>query len=527
MKIVLAYISGAPDRKDPYISLLPTGLCSLHACLRAAGFDAVLANFSGWSNADFKRQLSNLKPDIVGISQWTHNRHAASALAELARMENPDCTVIMGGAHATFCYARILQPGSPVDCVVLGEGEETLLEIARHCNEGTSWRDVNGIAYPSNGEIVITRARVPLNNLDNLPMAAGFLEQSVGVDIELQSEFILTTRGCPSACHFCSSPKFWQRKVRFRSPDRIVEEMMFIRDKYGLIYFSLRDDTFTADRSRTIEFCKLLIEQRIHVMWNCQSRVNALDEDLLIWMKRAGCECIQLGVESGSPRILSQLGKTITPTQVEQAAGMIRKIGINLSIYLITDIPGETEDDTRHTIELIKRIRPDDGYVSPLAYFPGTRMFEEAVVAGHIDRNVFEVDNRVAVYAVGEPGRNSRRILQCLGRVAPHGALRFKLQKELLGYCSVTNVLAGEFYRQRGDHSVAEREFREITEREPDNPWGWYLLGDLYAEMGEKKMAMECYHAVCRIVPEHGPSRQALKAKKKRDHDGPASKCYQ
>jgi len=522
MKILLAYISGVPDRQDPYISLLPTGLCSLHACLREAGFDVVLANFSGWSNADIKRQLSILRPDVAGISQWTHNRRAALDLASLVRRGNPGCMVVMGGAHATFEYARLLRDGSPVDCVVLGEGEQTLLEIVRHRDEGTSWRDVRGIAYLSDSEIVRTPARAPLKNLDDLPMTAGFLEQSIGVDIPLQSEFILTARGCPSACHFCSSPEFWQRKVRFRSPARIVEEMAFIRDRYGMIYFSLRDDTFTADRARTIEFCRLLIERCTGILWNCQSRVNALDEELLVWMKRAGCECIQLGVESGSPRILSLLGKTITPAQVERAAGMIRQVGINLSIYLISDIPGETEDDTRATIELIKRIRPDDGYVSPLAYFPGTRMFEEAVVAGRVDRNIFELDDQAAVYAVGTPGRNSRRILQCLGRVAPHDALRFKRQKELLGYCHVTNILAGEFYRQRGDYSPAEREFREIAEREPENPWGWYLLGELYAEMGEKRMARDCYQAVCRIVPEHGPSRQALQAKKKRGQDGPA-----
>jgi radical SAM superfamily enzyme YgiQ (UPF0313 family) len=239
-------------------------------------------------------------------------------------------------------------------------------------------------------------------------------------------------------------------------------------------------------------------------------------------MKRAGCECVQLGVESGSPRVLARLGKTITPAQVEHAAGLIRQVGINLSVYLITDIPGETEDDLRETIELIKRIRPDDGYVSPLAYFPGTRMFEEAVATGQVDRDIFEQNDQAAVYAVRKPSGNSRRILQALARSAPHDAQRFKRQKELLGYCHVTNIIAGEFYRQRGGHALAEREFREISEREPGNPWGWYLLGDLYIEMGDKKRALECYQAVCRIVPKHGPSRQALQAKKKRDHKGPA-----
>lgn len=523
MKILLTYISGMPDRHDPYMSLLPTGICSLHAFLREAGFDAVLANFSGWTTADISRQLSDLKPDIVGISQWTHNRHASMELAGLVRKLVPGSTIIMGGAHATFSFKGILHKDSPVDCVVLGEGEETLLEIVRHCQVGAELHNVCGLACLRDGKVFVTSPRSPLANLDLLPLAASYLDHSIGVDIELQSEFIITSRGCPSACHFCSSPKFWQRKVRFRSPENIVDEITYIRDRYGLIYFSLRDDTFTVDRARTIEFCRLLIDRRLHVMWNCQSRVTSLDEELLVWMKRAGCECIQLGVESGSPRILAQLGKSITPLQVEQAAGLIRKVGINLSIYLITDVPGETEDDVRQTIDLVRRIRPDDGYVSPLAYFPGTQLFEDAVASGIVEKSVFETSHDAAIFAADRRSRDSRRLLKCLGDVAPEDARRFQKQKQLLGYCYATNVLAGEFYRQNGDFGAAEREFREIVERQSDNPWGWYLLGELYAEIGRTTQSAECYRAVCGIVFKHGPSRQALRAKKKRNHhDGPA-----
>lgn len=522
MKILLAYISGMPDRHDPYISLLPTGVCSLQAYLRAAGFNAVLANFSGWSAADISRQLLEMAPDIVGISQWTHNRHASMDLALLVRKEVPGSTIIMGGAHATFSCADILHTGSPVDCVVRGEGEETLLEIVRRRQDGAEWHDVRGIACLRNGVLVATPPRSPVDDLDRLPGATSFLEHSIGVDIPLQSEFIITARGCPSACYFCSSPKFWGRRVRFRSPENIVDEIMYIKARYGLIYFSLRDDTFTVDRARTIEFCRLLIERRVYALWNCQSRVTTLDEELLVWMKRAGCECIQLGVESGSKRILAQLGKSITPAQVERAAGLIRKVGINLSIYLITDVPGEAEDDLRQTMDLIKRIRPDDGYVSPLAFFPGTRMFEAAVASGDVDLSVFETSHGAAVFALDKHGKNSSRLLKCLGSSAPHDARRFHGQKQLLGYCFATNVLAGEYFRQCGDRGAAEREFRELVEREPDNPWGWYLLGELYAELGRTSQSMECYRMVCEIVPEHGPSRQALKAKKKRGRNDPA-----
>jgi radical SAM superfamily enzyme YgiQ (UPF0313 family) len=444
-------------------------------------------------------------------------------LATLVRKVVPAGTIIMGGAHATFSFSDILRTETPVDCVVLGEGEETLLEIASRCKKNLEWHDVRGIAYLYAGKVVRTSPRLPLDNLDRIPFGTSFLEHSIGVDVPLQAEFIVTTRGCPSACHFCSSPTFWGRKVRFRSPHNIVSEMAYIRSRYGLIYFSLRDDTFTVDRVRTIEFCRLLIDSRLQVLWNCQSRVTALDEELLVWMKRAGCECIQLGVESGSERILSQLGKSISPAQVEAAAGLIRKVGINLSIYLISDVPGETESDIRQTIDLIRRIRPDDGYVSPLAYFPGTRLFETALARGDVAETVFVDKRDEAVFAVKKRGNAARRLLKYLANGAEQSGLRFQEQKQLLGYCFTTNVLAGEQYRQKGDHRAAEKEFREIIEQQPDNPWGWFLLGELYREIGREAKAAECYREVCRIVPEHGPSRQALMPKKKRGHTGPAS----
>lgn len=514
MKIILAYISGAPNRDDPYVSLLPTGLCSLNACLREAGFDAQLANFSGWSDGAIRQQLTALKPDVLGISQWTHNRHVSFDLASLARREIPGCTIVMGGGHATFCYKELLRQDSPVDIVIMGEGEAALLEIVDCCGKGKEFSGIPGIAFRCNGSVVVNAASAPLTDLDRLPFASRFLEDAIGVDRELQSEFIITARGCPSACHFCSSPEFWGRRVRFRSPGHIVDEILWIRDTRGLMYFSLRDDTFTADRTRAIAFCRLLIERQAHILWNCQSRVTALDEELLTWMKRAGCECVQLGVESGSKPILDMLGKAITPRQVEQAAAQVRKIGINLSVYLISDVPGETKDDIRQTIDLVRRIRPDDGYVSPLAYYPGTRLFADAIAAGQVDRAIFEKCRDSAVYVAGKPGPNFNRLLKALAGHGPKDASRFQQQKQLLGYCCTTNVLAGEWYRQHGDVVAAEREFREITEQEPVNPWGWYLLAELYAEMREKRMAAACYRSVLDVLPKHGPSLAALGTKK-------------
>ncbi|WP_173198807.1 B12-binding domain-containing radical SAM protein [Geobacter sp. SVR] len=515
MKILFTYISGNSDRNDQFISLLPTGLCYLHSTLREAGYQSLLANFSGWSEAAVAEQLTALQPDIVGISQWTHNRHASLDLARLVRQLCPDCTIVLGGAHATFRHDRILEGETPVDIVVLGEGEATLLDLAGRMAAGKGWEDLAGIAFRKGGRLAVNPPQPVAADLDHIPFAALHLEDSVGVDQELQAEFIVTARGCPSACRFCSSPGFWGRRVAFRSPESVVDEIMYLRDKYGLIYFSLRDDTFTADRRRAIAICQLLIERKAYVVWNCQSRVNSLDEELVGWMKRAGCECIQLGIESGSPLMLELLGKSITTAQVERAAAAIKAAGINLSVYLIGDIPEEAEEDLTATIALMRRIRPDDGYVSPLAYYPGTRLFDDAVAARRVPDDIFENSPEPAIYAAAKTGLSSRRLLKAIAG-AGHGGSpgRFARQKRLLGYCHATNVLAGEWYRQSGDAAAAEREFREICDREPDNPWGWYLLGELYAERGKGNPSRECFQRVLALVPKHAPSRAAVDGKR-------------
>jgi radical SAM superfamily enzyme YgiQ (UPF0313 family) len=508
MKILLAYQSGQAHRHDPYISSVPTGLCYLHACLREAGFDSLLANFSAWPLSRISTELLTFRPDVIGISQWTHNRHVSLELAGICRTILPDCTIVMGGGHATFCHEDLLGDGSPVNIVVRGEAEATLLELITKFASRAEWQGIDGLAFRSNGAVIVTPRRTSIENLDRLPLPSRYLDWSVGLDIELQAEFIVTTRGCPSTCFFCSSPDFWGKKVRFRSPDAIVEEILYIRKKYGLIYFSIRDDTFTADRKRVLNFCALLQHLEVNIVWNCQSRVTAIDEMLVKTMKRSGCECIQLGIESGSPRILKQLGKNISPAQIESACTLIRKVGINLSIYLISDVPGETEEDIRLTLDLVRRILPDDGYVSPLAYFPGTRLYKEALISGNTTPNIFS-ESQDALYVATPLRKTSTRLLKSITKNRQTDPERFKQQKKYLGYCYTTNIIAAEFYRQQREYGKAENELREITVLQPGNPWGWLLLGDLYTERGEITKGREFYARVLSIVPEHGASKAA------------------
>jgi anaerobic magnesium-protoporphyrin IX monomethyl ester cyclase len=503
---------------DPFLSLLPVGVGSLVAVLRKRGVEARAANLNGMSPAALSKLLLAERPDLLGISVMTHNRHDSVGLAELAKMLNPACFVVFGGPHATHRCREILASYPCVDAVVLGEGEETLAELAGMVQRGetSELQEVRGIAFRHAGSITITPPRPPLADLDLLPATYEGFRGGINIDLRRQTEFLITSRGCPAACTFCSSPLFWGRSLRFRTPLSMVDEIRAIRDRYGLIYFSIRDDTFTADRTRVIKFCRLLLEERLFILWNCQSRVSAVDEEMLLWMRRAGCDCIQYGVESGSPALLEILGKRIIPQQIIAAAQMTRRVGIRLSIYLMTGLPGEGEGELKETLSLLQRVTADDGQVSPLAYYPGTRLFGQAVERGELSADLFERSREEALYARNDPfvAAATSRLLRKIETVAQAKlsarAAVMAAARQLTGFCHAGTIAVGELLAEEGDFSGAQAQYQEITCREPDNPWGWLLLGELCRETGRRGEATEAFRRLAALIPAHLPAWEAL-----------------
>lgn len=513
MTILLAYSSGTtlPDASTTFTDLLPIGLCSLHAVLRSAGIQAHLANLSGMDEAQIVKTYQQLSPDIFGFSQWTHNRHITLKLARLAKQIYPHSLVIAGGGHATHQAESLLSAHPELDLIVAGEGEATLLDLLEARQSGRPFNDIPGLVLRQGQAIIRTPSRSRIRDLDSLPYPSRYLHEAIGVDLDLQPQFISTSRGCPSACSFCASPSFWGRSVRTRSPASVVDEFLFLRNQFGMLYLSLRDDTFTADRRRTIELCRLLLERKAGMFWNCQTRVETVDEELLSWMKRAGCECVQLGVESGSSRILQQLGKRITPDQVRAACDAVHRVGLQLSVYLIAGVPGETDQDRQATQQLLQQIRPHDLQVAPLAYYPGTSLFSDALRHHKVATDLFEHDQQEALLVLQDGNQRAARLLRSGEALAPKVTIRaIKEQKARLGYCAVTCLQAGDYHLQQGDWQRAEQEYREITEQEPEHPWGWLLLAELYDQLGQRQSARSCYRKVLQLVPSHRQSLRAL-----------------
>lgn len=517
MKIWLAYKSHREGERDPFTSLLPVGLLTINAVLRKAGFDSRVANLSGMQRAAIMARLISDSPSVAGLSQFTHNRGETLELARMIKETLPHCFVILGGPHATFRWREMLESSPYVDAVAVGEGEQTMLDLVTSLAEGKNpLFPIPGLAVRKDDGSAVLACNRPLHeNLDDIPLAGLYLEHSIGVDPRQQLEFIITSRGCPAACSFCSSPGFWGRRLRFRSPGSMIDEIRYLRDRFGLIYFSIRDDTFTADRKRVIDFCRSLIAERILILWNCQSRVTALDGEMLGWMKRAGCECIQLGIESGSIRLLRSLGKRITPAESHAAAQLVRDAGIRLSVYLIAGTLLEDQDDIAETCRLIRAMRPSDGQVSPLVYYPGTPLYEQGVNNGGIPSDLFErsASPSCLVRADREVAVSTKKLLAALDTAADESAFSaadYTRLKKSLGYCHSTNLMAGDYFAGCGDASSAEKEYREIITIEPDNPWGWLALGEFYGEEGRIPEAIEAFLRLCELVPAHEPAFSAL-----------------
>ena len=524
MKILLGYTCHELGKMEFYSRFTPLGLGSINALLRREGHDSRILNCSAWSWARTARFLKQERPDVFGVSVFTFNRHEAMRLASLARQANPSCLIAAGGPHATHLPHPLLSRYPQIDVVVRGEGEETMLDLVRALGRGDrSLAGIPGISFRKSrsgdalvstdpitacdrGSVFVDAPDRPvIMDLDRLPHPSAD-PAAIGVDPVTQFEFVITSRGCPASCTFCSSPDFWGRSLRFRSAVNMIEEVRLLRERHGVVYLSVRDDTFTVNKKRVIDFCRMLIDQKIDLLWDCQSRVNAVDEDRLAWMRRAGCTHIQYGVESGSPRMLRRLNKGITIEQIRAAAAATRRVGLGLSIYLITGIDSETDEDLAATLGLIEAIRPHDGLVSPMTVYPGTALYEEAKSRFGLGDDYWVRDRREAYYVRDDPWtRRSIRTLSAalrrIGRLSAYGPEDFEQQRALVGDCYALHLSLGEYWQRRGLLPRAREEYLAILRGNPRSLWARLRLGGLATRRRRFAEAADHYRAAVEVVP--------------------------
>jgi anaerobic magnesium-protoporphyrin IX monomethyl ester cyclase len=371
LKILLIYPNCIENRLQAEdVRVVPIGLHYIGALLKENQYDVEILNWHDINKTPHKIEetLREKKPDLIGFSIVHANRWGGVDIARIAKRILPEVKIVFGGIGTTFLWEHLLTHFKEIDFAVLGEGEYTFLNLTRCIEKGDDEgiKKIKGIAFRSNGKVVSTGNAEVIQDIDRLPMPSKFFE----------FQHLSSSRGCPSNCTFCGSPRFWGRKVRFHSPEYFVEQLKWLYRK-GITFFYVSDDTFTMRRDRVIQICKMIIEKDLKITWYAISRVNFVDEEMLYWMRKAGCIQISYGVESGSEKVRTILNKDIKTDDIKRAFALTTKYGILARAYFIYGTPGESLETIQETIDLIHEIKPLSTIFYILDVFPGTALYED------------------------------------------------------------------------------------------------------------------------------------------------------
>ncbi len=380
---------GPPDNIDPAaategdFTLAPYGMMSLAAQGIRSGFCVQTVNVSGFPWPDIVNLIRRLDADIFGLSCMTENRRGVAMLAELIRNLHPGAHIVAGGPHVTALPIETLRHVPAIDTVVIGEGEETFQDIVRCLGENKPVQEIPGTAWRADCGYQMAPPRAQIENLDTLAPPIDYFDLHT----------ILTSRGCPMHCTFCGSRLMWGKKVRFHSAAYVLDMLETAVNRRGLRILSIKDDTFTADRTRVLAICEGIRERRLEFIWSCDTRADFLDEELLCQMRRSGCIRISLGVESASTVILKNINKRLSLDRLFEVTQAAKKYGIQTRYYMMAGNRGETRETFCQSLDFINKAKPNQFVFSQLHLYPGTEEFDIFMRHGLVSPEIFFTRN--------------------------------------------------------------------------------------------------------------------------------------
>jgi radical SAM superfamily enzyme YgiQ (UPF0313 family) len=365
---------------------IPLGIAYLGAVAERAGHQVTVIDCQAerLSYDGFRSRIAQVPSDVVGVTSTTLLYNSAKEILTIARQVHPNAVTMIGGSHVTFWDENALNECPAIDIIVRKEGEATFIELLQCIEAKKGFGDVLGITFRGQGGKIIRNLDRPfIMDLDSLPSPAYHLLPIDAFHRMGKTIFpLVTSRGCVQWCDFCSTVRMFGRGYRVRSPKNVVDEMEMLYNKYGETQFTFYDDAFTINRQHTLELCADIRARKLKVEWDCETRVDAVDKELLEKMHDAGCITVWFGVESGSEKILGEMHKKISLTQVREAFKMAQKAGLMTIASAVIGFPGETEETAWETVNFLSSLNPDDIGCYIATPYPGTPMYEEVVKNG-------------------------------------------------------------------------------------------------------------------------------------------------
>lgn len=401
------------------------------------------ANILDYTMADVIRELKGFYPDVIGISSVTPSIPQAYAVARIAKEVREDCKVVMGGPHVSFLPTQTLEECKHVDVIVKGEGEKTFNELIETIERGEPLETVRGITYRKGDQIVDNEPRPFIKNIDEIPFPSiDLLPMDRYKFGGVKYTAMLTSRGCPFHCSFCSSSRLFGGYWRGRSPENVLEEIKWVYEDYGIKNIEFIDDTFTLDQKRAERICNGIIRQGWDLSWGASSRVDTLSNTLVEKMKKAGCWILFLGIESGSQKILDAVGKRITIGQVKKAVKNVKETGIQVLGSFIIGFLQDNPQTIKETIKFAKSLNLDYAQFAMLTPYPGTPIYDYA------SKNNLLLTKEWAKYTAVEPimkieGTSEKHLRALFQKAYISFYLRPRMALELLKNKQFTFIKSG------------------------------------------------------------------------------------
>lgn len=372
--------------------LPPTDLMYLASIAENCGFEAIIRDYSQGGN--FEADLKEIQPNYLVANIATPTFKSDMMAVQLAKEIVPSiCTIVKGAPFLTYNTNTIYE--NPfIDYVIMGEAELTLKDIL----DGVPDNEILGICYRENFQPVKNDKRPFIDNLDILPFPARHLvDNSIykRPDNGKVQAVVKVARGCPFHCFFCLATPVSGAKVRTRSPENIVAELKECVEKYNIKNFLFWSDIFNFNREWTLELCQKIIESGLKITWSSNTRADTMDDEMAKMMYKSGCRLVSIGVESGSQKMLDNIGKKITLDDIRNTVKILKKNKIKIYNYFVIGLPWETEETVEETIKFA--IELDSNFISfyTATPLPGTKYFAYAMLNKLVEGNL---DFRSAYY---------------------------------------------------------------------------------------------------------------------------------
>jgi len=370
-------------------SMASLGLCCLAAVCRQNEFsvEIIEASSNFLTHEAIAEKIIKDPPRFVGITATTSAIHSAAKLATIIKKQNTGIITLLGGAHLTAIPKKTMEYFDCFDIGIIGEGEETIVDVLKNIS---NINQIHGIIFRDpQGNVRQNHERPFIANLDSLPLPAWDMLPQFPKNYNppafryknLPAAYLVTSRGCPMTCTFCDRSVFGN-KHRFFSASYVYTAMKHLRENFNIREILFEDDSFTANRPRLIELCQMLIDQPLGISWSCLGRVDRIDKESLLLMKKAGCWQIGFGIESGNERILGLMEKRTKPQQIKQALALTKKCGIKTKGFFIIGFPTEDLASIKCSIDFAKKLDLNDITVSSFTPFPGSEIYETARLYG-------------------------------------------------------------------------------------------------------------------------------------------------